>query len=172
MVCEVSCEDLERVAVRAGKLLTEKGLKVSPAESCTGGLIAKILTDIPGSSNFFECGVVSYSNRIKASVLGVSEATLEEKTAVSEDVAVQMAEGIRKLSGADIGVSVTGVAGPGSDGDHPEGEIYIALASDCKHTVKKLMTNTNGMREYNRNLAAFTSLEMIVEYLENLAEKE
>lgn len=92
--------------------LLEKNRKIATAESCTAGLVSKRITEIAGSSQVFECGIVSYSNRIKAQVLGVSEQTLEQYTEVSEQTAREMARGVRRLSGADIGVSVTGIAGP------------------------------------------------------------
>ena len=96
-------------------LLTEKGMTLAAAESCTGGLVAERMTDLPGASKVFMGGVVSYTNQVKAKVLGVPRALLEEFGAVSEPVARAMAEGVRAVTGADIGVSVTGVAGPATD---------------------------------------------------------
>lgn len=149
------------------KLLKEKKLTVATAESCTGGLIAKRITDIPGSSGVFECGIVSYSNRIKSEILGVSEETLNMYGAVSEQTAREMVSGALKVSGADIAVSVTGIAGPDSDGtDKPVGLVYIAV-SDGKSTVVKKYLNSFGedIRQNNRNKSADEALNTILERL-------
>ena len=114
----------------ASRLLRERGMTLSSAESCTGGLIAKRMTDLSGASRIFKGGVVSYTNEVKAGVLGVSEALLEEYGAVSEPVARAMAEGCRRICGSDLAVSVTGVAGPDRDDRGNEvGTVYVALAS-------------------------------------------
>lgn len=117
-------------------LLREKGLTLAAAESCTGGLIAKRITDLSGSSQIFMGGVVSYTNQVKARVLGVPQALLDEYGAVSEPVARAMAEGVRRITGADVGVSVTGVAGPDRDDRGNEvGTVYIALTcADGTHS--------------------------------------
>ncbi len=149
------------------KLLKEKKLTVATAESCTGGLIAKRITDIPGSSGVFECGIVSYSNRIKSEILGVSEETLNMYGAVSEQTAREMVSGALKVSGADIAVSVTGIAGPDSDGtDKPVGLVYIAV-SDGKSTVVKKYLNSfvEDIRQNNRNKSADEALNTILERL-------
>ena len=110
-------------------LLREKGQTLAAAESCTGGLIAKRMTDLPGASQVFMGGVVSYTNFVKANVLGVPQALLDEHGAVSEPVARAMAEGVRAVTGADYGISVTGVAGPDSDErGNAVGTVYIGLA--------------------------------------------
>ena len=110
-------------------LLRKKGLTLAAAESCTGGLIAKRMTDLPGASQVFLGGVVSYTNFVKATVLGVPQALLDEYGAVSEPVARAMAEGVRRITGADYGVSVTGVAGPDSDErGNAVGTVYVGLA--------------------------------------------
>ena len=92
--------------------LAKKGLKVATAESCTGGLVSERITRVSGSSEVFDCGICSYSNEIKHKVLGVNEETLSVLGAVSAETAIQMAEGVKKLSNADIGISTTGIAGP------------------------------------------------------------
>ena len=108
-------------------LLAEKGLKISCAESCTGGKIASMITEISGSSAVFEAGFVTYANHIKTRVVGVSEAVLKEHGAVSEQVVQQMLMGALKVSGADIGVSVSGIAGPGGGSDDkPVGTVFLA----------------------------------------------
>ncbi len=141
--------------------LFRRGLTVALAESCTGGLVAKTLTDVPGASNVFECGVVSYSEAVKQSVLGVSADTLRRDSVVSPAVALEMARGVRALAGADFGIGITGVAGPGSDGVHPEGEIYIALSDAGKETVIRLEDRTENARNKHRVCAALSALRLL-----------
>ncbi len=149
------------------KLLKEKKMTVATAESCTGGLIAKRITDISGSSSVFECGIVSYSNRIKNEILGVSEETLAKYGAVSEQTAREMVSGALKVSGADIAVSVTGIAGPDSDGtDKPVGLVYIAVSDGKNTAVKKCLNSfSENIRQNNRNKSADEALNMILERL-------
>lgn len=111
-----------------------KGLTIATAESCTGGKIAAELTEIAGSSNVFLCGYVTYSNAAKQAMLGVHPSTLDTVGAVSEEVAVEMAEGALARSGADLAVSVTGIAGPGGSEHKPEGRVCFALAQKGKAT--------------------------------------
>ena len=112
-------------------LLLERGLTLSAAESCTGGLIAKRMTDLPGASKVFCGGVVSYWSEVKASVLGVPQAAIDEFGAVSEPVARAMAEGVRRITNSSLGVSVTGVAGPDADDrGNAVGTVYIAAADE------------------------------------------
>jgi nicotinamide-nucleotide amidase len=111
--------------------LKEKGLSVATAESCTGGLVSARITEIPGSSDVFHCGVCAYANEVKQSVLGVNGETLKEYGAVSAQTAAEMAKGVRKLAGADIGISTTGIAGPdGGTEEKPVGTVYIGIDSD------------------------------------------
>lgn len=147
------------------EMLKEKGLKLATAESCTGGLIGKRITNISGASSVFDCGIISYSNEIKHKILGVNEDDLKKYGAVSEQVAKQMATGVLKLSGADIAVSVTGIAGPLSDGTKkPVGLSYIALADKDNVWVKELNTGRND-RDYNRYVNASNALNMVRMYL-------
>ena len=149
------------------ELLREKGLKIATAESCTGGFIAKRITNVSGSSEVFECGIVSYSSRIKNEVLGVNADDLEKYGAVSETVARQMAEGAVRVSGADIAVSVTGIAGPNGDGSgKPVGLSYIGLADRNNSWVRELKTGRTD-REYNRYVNASNALNMIRTYIRN-----
>ena len=104
------------------------GLRIATAESCTGGMVAVALTDLAGSSDVFDCGFVTYSNAAKIAMLGVLPKTLDTFGAVSEEIAVQMAEGALTHSGADLAVSITGIAGPGGSGFKPEGRVCFALA--------------------------------------------
>ncbi len=107
-----------------------KGLTIATAESCTGGMVAAALTDLPGSSDMFLWGAVTYSNAAKQSMLAVQEETLAAYGAVSESVARQMAQGARDRSGADLAVSVTGIAGPGGSEFKPEGRVCFGLATE------------------------------------------
>ena len=147
--------------------LKEHHLKVATAESCTGGLIAKRITDVPGASEVFECGIISYANGIKHKVLGVSEDDLNKYGAVSEPVAKQMAQGALKVSGADIAVSVTGIAGPDSDSTgKPVGLVYIGLADKKNVLVREIRTSRRD-RSYNRYVSASNALNMIRLYIDN-----
>lgn len=148
-------------------MLKEHHLKVATAESCTGGLIAKRITDVPGASEVFECGIISYANEIKHKVLGVSEDDLNKYGAVSETVAKQMAQGALKVSGADIAVSVTGIAGPDSDStDKPVGLVYIGLTDKENVWVREIRTSRRD-RSYNRYVSASNALNMIRLYIDN-----
>ncbi len=153
--------DANSVEEATVKLLKEKNLTVAFAESCTGGLCAKRVTDISGSSSVFHCGVVSYSNDIKNKVLGVSRENLDKYGAVSAVVAAEMALGVKKLSGATFGVSVTGMAGPESDDPLiPVGRIYIAVTDGEDVIVKELNTghSSKDCRDYNRFVSASNAL--------------
>ena len=147
------------------KVLNNKGLVLATAESCTGGLIAKRITDVSGSSAVFNCGIVSYSNEIKENVLGVSHKTLENYGAVSEQTVREMVKGALKISGADIAVSVSGIAGPNSDNTaKPVGLIFLAVSNGKTITVKQLNnTFTENIRENNRQSASDEALKMILD---------
>ena len=159
--------DLKIVSEKVADRLVALHLKLATAESCTGGLVAKTLTDLPGSSTFFEYGIVSYSNRIKNKMLGVDDKVLSDLGAVSPEVAVLMARGARHNSDADIGIGITGVAGPGPDGNKPEGEIYVSISTNYGEYVAHLHTNTENQREYNRNISAINALNLVLLYLDN-----
>ena len=147
------------------ELLKSKKLKLATAESCTGGLISKRITDVSGSSEVFEGGVVCYSNRFKENVLGVSPETLKKYGAVSRETAREMVKGVLSLTKADIAVAVTGIAGPSSDDTNkPVGLVYIAVSDGKSTIVKKLLNNfTGNVREQNRSISADTALKMIME---------
>lgn len=142
--------------------LKERGLKVATAESCTGGLVSERITRVSGSSEVFECGICSYSNEIKEKLLGVSGETLAVLGAVSAETAIQMAEGIKKLSGADIAVSLTGIAGPtGGTEEKPIGLVFMGVCTDAKTYAVKLMlggVNIVNSRDYIRKLASDAAL--------------
>jgi len=126
--------NMESLPEELVKALKAKGLKIATAESCTGGLISKMITDVSGASEVFDCGVCSYANEIKEKLLSVSVDDLKSKGAVSKEVAMQMAEGVREISGADIGISTTGIAGPtGGTDTKPVGTVYIGVSTISKN---------------------------------------
>ena len=159
VVYGVDVSSLEEVV---SALLREKGLTLSAAESCTGGLIAKRITDLAGASQIFQGGVVSYVNDVKAQVLGVPQETLDAYGAVSEPVARAMAEGCRKLCGSDIAVSVTGLAGPeGDDRGNEVGTVYIALADSEGTICRKFSCGMGRGRGKVRSSAAQNAFDML-----------
>jgi CDP-diacylglycerol---glycerol-3-phosphate 3-phosphatidyltransferase len=154
-------EASDALARELGEALRKRGLTVSTAESCTGGLVGSLITDQPGSSAYFAGGVIAYSDELKQSQLGVSPALLKRVGAVSGEVAQAMAEGARARFGTDFGVGVTGIAGPGSDGsDKPVGLTFIAVASArgvAFHEFK-----FRGDRLSNRRQAAVQALRLLI----------
>jgi nicotinamide-nucleotide amidase len=159
--------DVDNLQQKVVELLTKKNLKVALAESCTAGYTAKRLTEISGASSVFECGIISYSNEVKKSLLGVSAQTLKDFGAVSPQTAEEMAKGVRLLGAADIGIGITGIAGPQSDDSNkPVGLCYIALADAKTVQVEKIETGRTSDREYNRYYAASRALNMIRLYAE------
>ena len=154
--------DVESLEAVVSGLLLDRGLTLSAAESCTGGLIAKRMTDLPGASSVFRGGVVSYTNGVKSGVLGVSGELLEEYGAVSEPAARAMAEGCRNICGSDLAVSVTGVAGPDADDRGNElGTVYIALAARERTICKKLACGRGRGRDRVRSAAASNAFDLI-----------
>jgi nicotinamide-nucleotide amidase len=145
-------------------LLKELKMTLACAESCTGGLVAKRLTDIPGSSDVFAGGVVAYSNDVKVRLLHVSAATLDAKGAVSAETAAEMAEGVRTALSTDIGLSVTGIAGPGGGSEaKPVGTVWFGLAHEGG--VLTMTRTIAGDRERVRAFSSLVSLEMLREFL-------
>ncbi len=154
-------EKLENVLVAR---LTESGRKVATAESCTGGLVAQRVTSVAGSSGCFDLGVVSYANEQKNKILGVKKETLEKFGAVSKETALEMSEGIKKLSGADFGVGITGLAGPGGGSDKkPVGLVYISICTENEH--KAFEYHFSGDRLSVRNQTADEALRLVIERL-------
>lgn len=146
-----------------GKLLTEKNLTIACAESCTGGLLTSRLTDIAGSSAYVKGAVVSYTNEIKNSVLHVKEETLNNFGAVSKQTAEEMAANVRQVLNSDIGVSVTGFAGPGGGTDeNPVGTVYICVSGANGNKVQKF--KFNGTRTEIKEKAVNAALIMIQEF--------
>ncbi|MCL2056347.1 MAG: competence/damage-inducible protein A [Oscillospiraceae bacterium] len=143
--------------------LAEKNLTIAVAESCTGGLVGKRITEVPGASGVFACCVCTYSNEMKTKLLGVSADVLNTYGAVSEQTAIEMARGVRALSGADLGLSVTGIAGPGGGmPEKPVGLVYIAVSSSNGDTAKELRLSRGygGEREHIRWLASSNALHL------------
>lgn len=153
------------VEVRVAKLLKDNRLSLSVAESCTGGLVSHKITNVPGASEYFERAVVAYSNDAKRELLEVKDDSLSSHGAVSEVVAAEMADGIRDLSGTDLGLSTTGIAGPGGGTEEkPVGLVYIGLSTSSSNEVKKL--SLDGNRWENKRAAATTALESLISFLE------
>ncbi len=158
-------EDADDLARVVGRLLRESRRTVALAESCTGGMVSSLLTDVPGSSEYFLGSVVSYANSAKESLLGVNAATLRQRGAVSEEAAVAMAVGARERFDADVAVSVTGIAGPdGGSPEKPVGTVYFGLAARQAQTAakKRLFVGDRGVV---RRAASIQALEMLRRYL-------
>jgi nicotinamide-nucleotide amidase len=152
--------DDETMADAVARELARRRLTIALAESCTGGLVARLLTDVSGISRSFLAGVVSYSNEAKRDILGVPAGLLEGHGAVSAPVARAMAEGMRRLTGADVAVGVTGIAGPeGGTPEKPVGLVYIALAGPDGTQVREC--RLHGTRERIRVRSALTALDVV-----------
>jgi len=163
---ELICGQLTDLSVDAevAELFRELHLTLSLAESCSGGLIAKRITDIPGSSAYFSEGVVTYSNASKMRLLGVSADLLNSFGAVSSECAAAMAKGVRQGSGSDLGLAVTGIAGPdGGSEDKPVGTVYISLAASGGCWTERFQFN--GSRDEVRVMTAWTALDWLRRYL-------
>ena len=150
-------------------LLKDREKKIATAESCTAGLLSGKLTEVPGVSQVFECGIAAYSPEIKRQVLGVPDSVLETQGAVSPETAGAMAVGARRVGGADIGIGITGVAGPDPSEGKEVGTVYVALADDRRVWVKKIFAGHGSEdREQIRNVATLYALDMTRRYLEAL----
>ncbi|MEI2689826.1 MAG: CinA family protein [Anaerolineae bacterium] len=152
------------LAQRIGVDLRARGLTLAVAELCTGGLLGDLITDIPGSSDYFLGGVLSYSNRIKQGLLGVQAETLAAQGAVSAQCAAEMAQGVRRLMQSDVALSVTGIAGPGGGSDgKPKGLTFIHLsAPGCEQGMRCIWP---GDRRANKLDFALAALGLLLEYL-------
>jgi len=159
------------LAQQVGEQLRRQGRSLAVAESCTGGLLGAALTDVPGSSTYFLGGVISYADRVKVEQLQVPEATLRQYGAVSQEAAAAMATGVRQLLRADIGVSITGVAGPDAEGAKPVGLTFIGIvaptlpssASGGGESVHRFQWT--GDRWDNRRRSVIAALELLVQTL-------
>jgi nicotinamide-nucleotide amidase len=155
--------DTDTLASVVGQLLTEADETLGVAESCTGGGLGSMLTEAPGSSNYFLGGVISYDNSVKASLLGVSQSDLYSVGAVSKAVAIQMAAGVRSLLSTHWGVSITGIAGPGGGTEtKPVGLVYIGLAKpDGVVECFKYQLGENRSRASIRHASACNALDQL-----------
>lgn len=150
-----------------GHMLIDKKMTVAVAESCTGGLIASLFTDVPGSSEYFERGIVSYSNQAKQDLLGVSVDVLRANGAVSRECAMAMAEGVKRLSGATIGIATTGIAGPGGGTpEKPVGTVHMAIAAPEK--TEAFEYSFAGDRERLKLMFAMSAIDVVRKYLLNM----
>lgn len=155
---------MKALAEELGKLLLEKGLTLSTAESCTGGGIASVITSISGSSEYFKGSIVAYANEVKTALLGVSETTLEKHGAVSEETVLEMAKGAMKSMKTSCAIATSGIAGPGGGTPtKPVGTIWIAAACNDKIVTKKLQGD-NG-REKNTKNSIEKALSLLIEHL-------
>lgn len=154
----------EETLNKISSTLKEKHFKVATAESATGGFIAHSLTNISGSSDFFDRGIISYSNKSKKELLGISESLINDYGAVSEQVAEMMAESVRKKSNVDIGIATTGIAGPtGGSKDKPAGLIYIGVSTKEKTVVKKFQFS--GDRLENKDSFCNAAFQMLLDLI-------
>ena len=160
--------DIECVEEAVLPLLLEKGLHFAAAESCTGGDIARRFTEIPGASGAFLGGCVTYTNEAKARLLGIDPALIEQNGAVSYPVAKEMAERVRILTGAEIGVGVTGLAGPDGDGVHPVGTVFVSMAVEEETYVRELHLGEKRTRSFIRRMAGNHAYDMMRRYLTGL----
>ncbi|MCI8609174.1 MAG: competence/damage-inducible protein A [Firmicutes bacterium] len=152
--------DNEELVQVVGRLLLEKNITISCCESCTGGLFAGALTQVPGISDVFNRGIVTYTNQAKVDELGVSADTIENYGAVSQETAAEMASGLYRITGSDICISITGVAGPEPSEGKPVGLVYIGMTWQGATTVQKVqMRNVN--REWNRHYAVLSMLHEV-----------
>ncbi len=151
--------------------LKEKKLTLATAESCTGGGLSAAITSVPGASEVFGCGVCTYSNEMKQQILGVKPQTLEEHGAVSEQTALEMAAGVRELSGANFAISITGIAGPGGgSAEKPVGLVYIGLCSEKGCTAQKLLLSRGHTtdRAFIRRYSTLHAMSMLLNALKEL----
>ena len=164
--------DVECLEEAVFPLLKEKGLTFATAESCTGGEIAKRFTDIPGASSVFLGGAVVYTNEVKSRLLGLDPEMIEEKGAVSREVAVALAEQVRRLTGADIGIGVTGLAGPDGDGVHEVGTVFVSMAVEGNTYVRTLALGPKRTRSYIRRMSGNHAYDMMRRWLTGLPVEE
>ena len=156
----IGIDSLENAVV---KFLRQKGLTLATAESCTGGFMAKRITDIAGCSDVFLGGCVTYANEAKERLLGVKHETLEAFGAVSEQTAMEMARGVREALGADIGVSSTGIAGPGGGtAEKPVGTVYIGISTKDGESFRKLSLSSMRSRDYIRKVSVANAYDLVL----------
>ena len=160
----MATDDLHALAEEVGALLLARGWRLGLGESCTGGLVGHLLTNIPGSSAFFQGGVIAYANDVKRDVLGVPEEALLTHGAVSAPVAVAMARGARRVVDAEVGISITGIAGPtGGTPDKPVGTVYVGYAGALGEGAERYAWTAD--REGNKLLSARAALALLRDLL-------
>lgn len=157
--------EISLLAQKAIEKLKNENLTLGLAESCTGGLLSKLITDVSGASAVYLGGICSYSNEVKINLLGVNKETLDKFGAVSEQTAHEMADGAKKAIGSDIGIGITGIAGPLSDNTNkPVGLIYVSIKTPKKEKVIELKNSfTENIREQNRLSAVKTALLLLLD---------
>lgn len=152
------------LAAQCGAELQARGLHLTVAESCTGGLLGHLLTEVPGSSAWFWGGVIAYDDRVKIALLDVSAETIERYGAVSTGCAAQMAVGVQRRLGSDVALAITGIAGPGGGtAEKPVGTVYIALAGGDKTRIARYCWT--GDRRSNKHESARAALELLQDWL-------
>jgi PncC family amidohydrolase len=171
-------ESIDIVASNVVKYMTEQGLTLSAAESCTGGLVSASVTNVPGASKVFLGGAVTYTEELKMKLLGVKKQTLECFTVYSRQTAEEMSEGVKRLTGSDCSIAVTGIAGPdGGTADKPVGTVYVSVSCPNAAVTKNLMLyNENEYGKLDRGrireLTVLRALELLSELLkDNAAER-
>lgn len=166
----IICEGEDPLEAVVGNLLLNKGATLAVAESCTGGLIASRITSVSGSSQWFERGVITYSNQAKMDILNVKKDTLEQFGAVSKQTAIQMAEGVRQLATTDYSIAVTGIAGPtGGTPEKPVGTVYIALSTPTQTLCQQFMfMEKNNNRTLDRTAIQQLTAETALDWLRRL----
>ncbi len=159
---------MEKLEAIVGRMLAEHKLTLSTAESCTGGLLGDLITNVPGSSDYFQGGIIAYSYDAKERLLGVHHDTLYEHGAVSAETALEMARGARRALGTDVAVSITGIAGPsGGMPGKPVGLVYIALSARNRERIERYVWD--GDRQGNKARSAEAALLILQEYLKEQA---
>ncbi len=155
---------MELPARKTADLLLSRGLKLSVAESCTGGLLGATLTDVSGSSEWFVGGVIAYSNELKEALLGVSREVLKTHGAVSSETAMEMAEGAKRATGSDVAIAITGIAGPtGGTPEKPVGTVFVAITDGRRTKAERFQFQ--GSRREIREKTVLKALEIIEEFV-------
>lgn len=157
------------IAAQLVEKLTSAKKTLATAESCTGGMIGAEITSVPGASAVFMGGIISYDNSVKSGILGVGETTLKDRGAVSVETAAQMAAGAKKVCGADVAVSVTGIAGPGGgSAEKPVGTVCFGIASEMGVRAVKMNFSPDGSREDIRRQSVDFAMELVIGELDKL----
>ena len=162
-----SREEIVRIVEQVKVIAVSKDITISTAESCTGGKLAESLTSIPGSSNFFDSSIITYSNTSKVKLLGVSPDTIKEYGAVSENVVQEMTIGLLKRTGSDVGIAISGIMGPDADDTEKDiGSVWISIRSKRKHLTK--MLKLTGDRDSNRELSVLNALSYLSDFIDGV----